>query len=72
MDGTVFPLDRAVDVTSVSVDGRALARNGAVTLDTNTITAAHCTTRSGAGGGGTTGGGGISGGGGREWMVRPL
>ena len=46
-------------LTSISIDngvtvlGRALARNGAVTLINDTITAAHCAT----GGGGATGGG---------------
>jgi len=43
----------------VTVQGRALARNGAVTLINDTITAAHCAT----GGGGATGGAGGTGGG---------
>jgi hypothetical protein len=50
----------------VNVDGRALARNGAVTLINDTISAAHCaagttggsTTSPGGTTGGTTGGGG--------------
>jgi len=52
-------------LTSISIDngvtvlGRALARNGAVTLINDTITAAHCAT----GGGGATGGAGGTGGG---------
>jgi len=61
--GSILALTSISLVTGISVDGRTLARNGAVTLDTNTITAAHCTTGTGAGGGGTTGGGGTSGGG---------
>ncbi len=48
----------------VSLDGRALARNGAVTLINDTITAAHCSTTSGGGtGAGGTGAGGTGGGG---------
>ncbi len=46
---------------SVTVDGRALARNGDVTLIDDTITPAYC---SSSGGGGSGGGGGGSGGGG--------
>jgi hypothetical protein len=52
-------------LTSISIDngvtvlGRALARNGAVTLINDTITAAHCAT--GGGGGGSSGTGGGSG-----------
>ena len=59
--GTILALTSITLVTGVTVDGRALARNGAVTLDTNTITPAPCTTGGGTGGGGTTttpGGGG--------------
>jgi hypothetical protein len=48
--------------SDVTVAGRALARNGAVTLINDTITAAHCTTGGGPGGG--PGGGGPGGGGG--------
>jgi len=47
---------------SVTVNGRALARNGAVTLINDTITAAHCATGGGTTGGGTTGGGTTGGG----------
>ncbi|MGZ4349518.1 MAG: ice-binding family protein [Solirubrobacteraceae bacterium] len=47
---------------AVTVDGRALARNGAVTLINDTITAARCSTTGGGTGGGGTGGGGGAGG----------
>jgi len=64
--GSILALTSISLVNGVSVDGRALARNGAVTLDTNTITTARCTTGSDADGGGGTsggdGGGGTSGG----------
>jgi hypothetical protein len=42
-----------------SAVGRALARNGAVTLINDTISAAHCTTGGGGSGGGT-------------WLVRHI
>ena len=40
--GNILALTSITLVTSATVDGRALARNGAVTLDTNTITTATC------------------------------
>lgn len=40
--------------TAATFQGRLLARNGAVTLDTNTITRARCATGGGGGGGGGT------------------
>jgi len=40
--GTILALTSITLVTGASIDGRALARNGAVTLDTNTITASPC------------------------------
>ena len=42
--GTVIALTSITLTTGASVEGRVLARNGAVTLDTNTITAPSCTT----------------------------
>jgi hypothetical protein len=38
LQGTVLALTSITITTGASIDGRALARNGAVTLDTNTIT----------------------------------
>ena len=38
--GTILALTSITVTTDATIDGRALARNGAVTLDTNTITAA--------------------------------
>jgi hypothetical protein len=64
--GTVMALTTITAQTGMTMDGRLLARNGAVNLDTNTITTSACsTTTSGTGGtGGTTGGGtGTTGGG---------
>lgn len=40
--GTILALTSITLVTGATMDGRALARNGAVTLDTNTITASTC------------------------------
>jgi LPXTG-motif cell wall-anchored protein len=40
--GTILALTSITLVTGATIDGRALARNGAVTLDTNTITASPC------------------------------
>jgi uncharacterized Zn-binding protein involved in type VI secretion len=42
--GTILALTSITATTSVVVDGRLLARNGAVTLDTNTITRSDCVT----------------------------
>jgi hypothetical protein len=42
--GTILALASITVTTGVTVEGRALARNGAVTLDTDTITRATCTT----------------------------
>ncbi|WP_328498077.1 ice-binding family protein [Streptomyces sp. NBC_00414] len=50
--GTILALTSISVTTGASIDGRALARNGAVTLDTNVINRGTCT----AGTGGTTGG----------------
>lgn len=40
--GTILALTSITLVTGATIDGRALARNGAVTLDTNTITPSSC------------------------------
>ena len=42
--GTILALTSITVTTGVTVEGRILARNGAVTLDTDTITRAACTT----------------------------
>jgi hypothetical protein len=42
--GNIFALTSITVTTGVTIDGRVLARNGAVTLDTDTIKAAVCTT----------------------------
>jgi len=57
--GNILALTSISLTRGATLDGRALARNGAVTLDTNTVTHARCATT----GGGTTGGtGGTTGG----------
>jgi hypothetical protein len=58
--GNILALTSGTLNTGASVDGRVLARNGAVTLDDNVITTARCATSTGGGG---TGGGGTTGGG---------
>jgi hypothetical protein len=40
--GTIIALTSITVTTGATIDGRALARDGAVTLDTNTITASPC------------------------------
>jgi hypothetical protein len=46
--GTILALTSITVTTGVTVDGRVLARNGAVTLDTDTITTSRCTTPTGS------------------------
>jgi hypothetical protein len=59
--GNIMALTSITMTTGATLQGRALARNGAVTLDTNTITTATCTSGSTTGGGGTnTSGGGTT------------
>jgi hypothetical protein len=56
--GNILALTSITATTRASIDGRALARNGSVTLDTNRITRATCSggTTSGTTTGTTTGG----------------
>lgn len=54
--GNILALSSITMATGATLDGRALARNGNVTLDTNVITRSGCATTSG--GGGSGGGGG--------------
>jgi hypothetical protein len=56
--GNILALTSISMNRGVVVDGRALARNGAVTLIDDTISAAHCAAGTGGTGGGGTGGGG--------------
>jgi hypothetical protein len=51
--GNILALSSITMATGATLDGRALARNGAVTLDTNVITRSSCATSSGTPGGGT-------------------
>ncbi len=57
--GTILALTSITVTTGTTINGRLLARNGAVTLDTDTITSPSCTTSGGTSGtsgtGGTTG-----------------
>jgi Ice-binding-like len=46
--GTVIALQSITVTTGVKIDGRVLARNGAVTLDTDTITTSTCATTPGS------------------------
>jgi hypothetical protein len=55
--GNILALTSITVTTSVTVHGRALARNGAVTLDNDTFTRPTCATTTGGDSGGTTPGG---------------
>ncbi len=44
LEGTILALTSITATTSATVNGRLLARNGAVTLDTNTVTVTESTT----------------------------
>ena len=46
--GTIMALRSITVTTGATIDGRALARNGAVTLDTNTIDSSTCSTTTSA------------------------
>jgi len=59
--GSIVALTSITLTTGASVSGRALARNGAVTMDTNSVSAASC--QSGLDGGRPEGGGGTGTGG---------
>jgi hypothetical protein len=52
--GTILALTSITVTTGVTIDGRVLARNGAVTLDTDTITTSRCATTPGTTTPGTT------------------
>jgi hypothetical protein len=63
--GSILALTSITLTTGATIDGRALARNGAVTMDSNTITRKSCATGTAGSdtpGGGTTGGGTTGGG----------
>jgi hypothetical protein len=64
--GNILAMQSITMNTGATLDGRTLARNAAVTLDTNTIIQSPCSTPGDGsdGGGGTGGGGGGTGGGG--------
>jgi hypothetical protein len=61
--GNILALESISLNSGVTVDGRLLARNGAVTLINDTITRANCATGGTGGGGGAGKGGGKKGGG---------
>jgi hypothetical protein len=74
--GNILALTSISMNNGVTLDGRALARNGSVTLINDTITAAQCSTNGsttgiGSAGGTTTGGGGGTGGGTARFTTRP-
>jgi hypothetical protein len=52
--GNILALTSITMTTGATLQGSVLARNGAVTLDTNTITKATCTQSSGGSGGGSS------------------
>ncbi len=54
--GTIMALESITVTTGATIDGRALARNGAVTLDTNTITRSTCSTTASSGAASPSGG----------------
>lgn len=58
--GTVMALTTITAQTGVTLDGRLLARNGAVNLDTNTITTSACAAGTVGGTGGVTAGTGTT------------
>jgi hypothetical protein len=60
--GNILALTSITVTTGTNVTGRALARNGGVTLDTNIFLSGGCITGGGTTGGGTTGGGTTGGG----------
>jgi hypothetical protein len=60
--GNILALTSISVNDSVTIDGRALARNGAVTLINDTISAAHCASGTGTSSGGSGSGGSGSGG----------
>jgi hypothetical protein len=62
--GNILALQSISVLNGVTLNGRALARNGSVTLINDTITSAQCATATTGGGGGTSGGGGATSGGG--------
>ncbi|MCW2925093.1 MAG: hypothetical protein JWM98_2497, partial [Thermoleophilia bacterium] len=59
-DGTLLALTSITAQHGATVDGRLLARNGAVTLDDNTVTSNGCASAPIPPGGGGTGGGGTT------------
>jgi hypothetical protein len=75
--GTVMALESITANTAATIHGRLLARTGAVTLDTNTITTSNCASSvSGSGGGAETPNGvpppGLVGGGGGTTALPPI